>query len=271
MGNKRKIPSKKVRKSFFLFFFLAASFHTQYSYFSTMSPQVRFFEFLPNRWEGIFSTQKKKRVTHKRGDAEKGQDACLCVWGCGGFVQPTKTHKIQQAGARYHVSVRCLLPGPRLAEEWLRASSDGDEELNEVCFTLNPLWKSLEEKCSTYPAALQRPAPNYPPTKLLKKHTKVSDRPERLMLPRNVWQRTGRLWKERSVWTCLPSFNIWKRGSGKQMPLDWKQLLSWRNMVLNRAVCAKTSKNVTRWRVRCWRDTDMLHHDWQASSNYTHH
>lgn len=151
MGNKRKIPSKKLQ-----------------------SPQVRFFEFLPNRWEGIFSTKKKKkRVTHKREDAETGQDACLCVWGCGGFVQPTKTHKIQQAGARYHVSVRCLLPGPRLAEEWLRASSDGDEELNEVCFTLNPLWKSLEEKCSTYPAALQRPAPNYPPTKLLKKHKSI--------------------------------------------------------------------------------------------------
>lgn len=77
------------------------------------------------------------------------------------------------------------------------------------------------------------------------KNTKVSDRAERLMLPRNVWQRTGRLWKERSAWTCLPSLSVWKRGSGKQMPLDWKQLLSWRNMVLNRAVCAKMSKNVT--------------------------
>ncbi len=192
MGNKRKIPSKKVRK-----FFLSCSklSHSIFLLFHHVSTSEILWVLAKPMRRHFFYPKKKKRVTHKRGDAERGQDACLCVWGCGRFVQPTKTHKIQQAGARYHVSVRCLLPGPRLAEEWLRASSDGDEELNEVCFTLNPLWKSLEEKCSTYPAALQRPAPNYPPTKLLKKHTKVSDRPERLMLPRNVWQRTGRLWK----------------------------------------------------------------------------
>lgn len=221
--------------------------------------------------EKVFFLKKKnrKRVTHIRGDAGRGQDACLCVWGCGGFVEPTKTHKIHQAGARYHVSVRCLLTGPCLAEEWLRASSDGEEEPDEVCFTLNPLWKSLEEKCSTYPAALQRPAPNYPPTKLLKTH--------KSMWPAGAFDvatqclTENRTALKREVCVNLPAHvQHLETRLGEANALDWKQLLGWRNMVLNRAVCAKTSKNVTRWRVRCWRDADRLQHDWQSSSNYTH-
>ncbi len=44
-------------------FFFAASFHSQYSYFSTTSPQVRFFEFWPNRW---YVFLPKERVTQKR-------------------------------------------------------------------------------------------------------------------------------------------------------------------------------------------------------------
>lgn len=225
---------------------------------------MRFFEFLPNRWGGIFSTKKIKRVTQKRRCRDRA--GCMRVrlrlrWVCStsqNTQNSTSRGQISRVSAMFIIlrndsglpvmerrsSTKCVLHSTPSEKAWKRNAP----HIWQLCRGLPPI--ILPQSCW--------------------KNTKVSDRPERLMLPRNVWQRPGRLWKERSVWTCLPSFNIWKQGSGKQMPLDWKQLLSWRDMVLNRAVCAKTSKNVPRWRGRCWRDADMLHHDWQALSNYTH-
>lgn len=200
------------------------------------SPHVRFFEFRPNRWEGVCSA-KEERDTN----AEKLREArtCACVFEAAVLLLIlTKHTKFNRQGPDIVCQCDVYDRGPRLAAEWLRGEA-------LVCFTLNPLWKSLKEKSSTYPPALQRPAPNYPPTKLLKNNKNIW--PGRTFDVATQCLTESRTALNREVCVNSPApLNIWKRGSGKQMPSDWKQLLSWRNMGLNGAVCAKTSKNVTR-------------------------
>lgn len=200
----------------------------------------------------------KRRVIHKRREAQRGQDMCLCVWGCGAVVDPNKTHKIQQAGARYRVSVWCLLPRPRLAAEWLRGEA-------LVCFTLNPLWKSLKEKSSIYPPALQRPAPNYPPTKLLKNNKNIWPGRTFDVATQCLTESRTALNREVCVNSPAPVQHLETRlGEANAIGLEAAVELEKHGFKRGR-MCQNVSKCHS-----LAASTDMLHHNWQPLLNYTH-
>lgn len=124
---------------------------------------MRFFELRPNPRECVLRSSERAGLV------------CVCVWGSVAVVDPTKTHKIQQAGSRYHVSEWCLLPRLSLAAEWLRGEA-------LVCFTLHTS------------ASFAKACPQLSSHKAAKKQQKS-------LSVWSVWQRAGRLWIERPVWT----------------------------------------------------------------------